>query len=145
MTITNDDGMTTRATVEELLRRIAAGDAEKVAELYAEKVDWKLDWPEDEHGGAIPWIRHRSVRADVADHFREIAAGHVPELSSAEITGILVDGADAVVMGTIGNTARSTGKSYRAHFALHITVENGLVTRYHVYEDSLSVAQAFAD
>ncbi|GAB3796509.1 nuclear transport factor 2-like protein [Micromonospora zhanjiangensis] len=30
-----------------------------------------------------------------------------------------------------------------AHFALHLTVRDGLVTRHHVYEDSLSVARAW--
>lgn len=62
-----------------------------------------------------------------------------------EIRQVLVDGPDAVVTGTIANTVRRTGKSYRAHFALHLTVANGLVTRHHVYEDSLSVARAWAD
>lgn len=136
--------MTTRSTVEELLRRIGDGDAEKIAEMYAEDIDWKLDWPADEHGKAIPWIRHRSRRTEVADHYREIAANHVPEQSSVEISGILVDGPDAVVLGEIGNTARTTGKSYVARFALHLTVEDRKVTRHHVYEDSLSVARAFA-
>jgi hypothetical protein len=30
-----------------------------------------------------------------------------------------------------------------SRFALHLTAEDGLVTRHHVYEDSLAVAQAF--
>ncbi|MFE2376902.1 nuclear transport factor 2 family protein [Streptomyces sp. NPDC059398] len=40
-------------------------------------------------------------------------------------------------------TARPTGRAYQARFALHLTVVDGLVTRHHVYEDSLAVAQAF--
>ncbi|WP_030840078.1 nuclear transport factor 2 family protein [Streptomyces hygroscopicus] len=136
--------MTTRALVEELLRRIGEGDPERIAELYAERSDWKLDWPEAEHGrAATPWIRHRSTRADVADHFRELARHHVPEQAATEVERILVDGDDAVVLGEIRQTARSTGRAYRARFALHLTLENGLVTRHHVYEDSLAVAQAF--
>ncbi|AOP50236.1 nuclear transport factor 2 family protein [Streptomyces lydicus] len=135
----------TRAVVEELLRRIGAGDPERIAELYAEHGDWKLDWPEAEHGRtATPWIRHRSTRADAAAHYRELAAHHVPGQAATEIERLLVDGADAVVLGEIRQTARSTGRAYRARFALHLTVENGLVTRHHVYEDSLAVAQAFA-
>jgi ketosteroid isomerase-like protein len=47
------------------------------------------------------------------------------------------------VLGEIRQTARPTGRAYRARFALHLTVEDGLVTRHHVYEDSLAVAQAF--
>ncbi|GHJ30122.1 MULTISPECIES: nuclear transport factor 2 family protein [Streptomyces] len=136
--------MTTRALVEELLRRIGEGDPERIAELYAERSDWKLDWPEAEHGrAATPWIRHRSTRADVADHFRELARHHVPEQAATEVERVLVDGDDAVVLGEIRQTARSTGRAYRARFALHLTLENGLVTRHHVYEDSLAVAQAF--
>ncbi|MFE7412925.1 nuclear transport factor 2 family protein [Streptomyces laurentii] len=135
---------TTRAVVEELLRRIGAGDPEEIAALYAERSDWKLDWPEAEHGrAATPWIRHRSTRADVVAHYRELAAHHVPGQAATAIERVLVDGPDAVVMGEIRQTARSTGRAYRARFALHVTVEDGLVTRHHVYEDSLAVAQAF--
>ncbi|GAA5612043.1 ketosteroid isomerase [Streptomyces platensis] len=135
---------TTRAVVEELLRRIGEGDSERIAELYAERGDWKLDWPEAEHGRpATPWIRHRSTRADAAAHYRELAEHHVPGAAATEIERILVDGNDAVVLGEIRQTARPTGRAYRARFALHLTVEHGLVTRHHVYEDSLAVAQAF--
>ncbi|MEW2258630.1 nuclear transport factor 2 family protein [Streptomyces sp. NPDC047869] len=135
---------TTRAVVDELLRRIGGGDPESIAEMYAEQGDWKLDWPEAEHGRAsTPWIRHRSTRADAAAHYRELAEHHVPEQASTEIERILVDGRDAVVIGEIRQTARSTGRAYRARFALRLTVEDGLVTRHHVYEDSLAVAQAF--
>ncbi|MFI8988797.1 nuclear transport factor 2 family protein [Streptomyces antimycoticus] len=136
---------TTRALVAELLRRIGEGDPERIAELYAERSDWKLDWPEAEHGRpATPWIRHRSTRADVAAHFRELAHHHVPGQAATEVERILVDGDDAVVLGEIRQTARTTGRAYRARFALHLTLEGGLVTRHHVYEDSLAVAQAFS-
>ncbi|MGH4031186.1 nuclear transport factor 2 family protein [Actinomycetota bacterium Odt1-20B] len=138
---------TTRAVVEELLRRIGEGDPERIASLYAEQGDWKLSWPEAEHGrSATPWIRHRSTRADAAAHYRELAEHHVPGVPGAagtEIERILIDGADAVVLGEIRQTARPTTRAYRARFALHLTVEDGLVTRHHVYEDSLAVAQAF--
>ncbi|MEV6166103.1 nuclear transport factor 2 family protein [Streptomyces sp. NPDC052052] len=134
----------TRAVVEELLHRIGAGYPESIAQMYAEQVDWKLDWPEAEHGrAATPWIRHRSTRADAAAHFRDLAEHHAPERAATEIERIFVDGRDAIVLGEIRQTARSTGRAYRARFALHLTVENGLVTRHHVYEDSLAVTQAF--
>ncbi|MDT0403234.1 nuclear transport factor 2 family protein [Streptomyces edwardsiae] len=134
----------TRTVIEELLRRIGEGDPERIAELYAEQGDWKLDWPEAEHGrAATPWIRHRSTRADAAAHYRELAEYHLPEHVATEVERVLIDGDDAVVLGEIRQTARSTGRAYRARFALHLTVEDGLVTRHHVYEDSLAVARAF--
>ena len=84
------------------------------------------------------------TRADASAHYRELAAHHVPDEAATEIERVLVDGDDAVVFGEIRQTARSTGRPYRARFALLLTVRDGLVVRHHVYEDSLSVHRAFA-
>jgi ketosteroid isomerase-like protein len=140
-----DCGMSgdTRDVVEQLLSRMAEGDHARTAELFAEPVDWQLDWPSEGHP-AVPWIRPRSSRADVADHFRSLEAHHVPELNGTSVTRVLVEGAHAVVLGMIVQTVRANGIAYTSPFALHLTVENGLVTRYHVYEDSLTVARALS-
>jgi uncharacterized protein len=135
--------VSTRETVDELLRRIAAGDPEQIAQLYAEEVDWRLDWPDGDYAQTVPWIRHRGTRAGVADHFRLIGEHHVPGESSARVDAVLVDGPDAVVLGELRHTAKPTGRRYAAAFALHLTVVDGQVTRHHVYEDSLAVARAF--
>jgi ketosteroid isomerase-like protein len=131
----------TRVVVAELMTRIAAGDPDRVADLFAEPVDWQLTWPAGEHP-RVPWIRPRRTRADVADHFRTLRERHVPERDGTTVTRILVDGAHAVVLGHIAQTVRHNGVGYTSPFALHLTVEGGLVTRYHVYEDSLAVLQA---
>ena len=133
----------TRAAVTGFLGRLVEGDPDRIAELFADTVDWQLDWPEGDHP-ATPWIRARSTRADVADHFRTLNAFHVPDKRGGGVAPrILVDGPDAVVLGDIRQTVAATGRSYTARCALHLTVEDGLITRYHVYEDSLTVAQAF--
>ncbi|TDE57998.1 ketosteroid isomerase [Nonomuraea mesophila] len=132
----------TRDTVAELLKRIAEGDHDGAAGLFAEHIDWRLSWPEEGRPEA-PWIRPRSSRADVAEHFRALEAHHVPELNGTSVDRILVDGTDAVVLGEIAQTPRA-GTAYRSPFALHLTVEDGLITRYHIYEDSLTVAGALA-
>ncbi|UCM91424.1 nuclear transport factor 2 family protein [Streptomyces marincola] len=134
----------TRAVVQDLLVRLGEGPPERIAELYAEQVDWRLDWPESAHGrAATPWIRHRTTRADVADHYRELAGHHVRGEADTQVERVLVDGEDAVVLGEIRQTAESTKRAYRARFALHLTVTDGLITRQHTYEDSLAVAEAF--
>jgi len=133
----------TRATAHEFLRRLGEGDPNRVAELFAETVDWRLDWPDEGHP-AVPWIRRRSTRADVADHFRMLSDFHLPGQQTGVAPEILVDGTSAVVIADIRQTVRATGRSYVARCALRLTVEDGLITRYHVYEDSLTVAQALA-
>ncbi|WP_420718661.1 nuclear transport factor 2 family protein [Streptomyces sp. NRRL S-813] len=52
-------------------------------------------------------------------------AHHPPSLER-----ILVDGRDAIVFGEIRQAVRSTGRACRARFVLHLTVEDGLVTRH---------------
>ncbi|MBT2233738.1 nuclear transport factor 2 family protein [Nonomuraea sp. NEAU-A123] len=137
------DAQGTRDIVEALLRRIGEGDHDRIAELFAEPIDWGLDWPAEGHP-AVPWIRPRSSRADVADHYRSLAAHHVPELNGTTVARILVDEADAVVLGEIVQTVRANGAAYSSPFALHLTVEGGLITRCHIYEDSLTVARALS-
>ena len=141
-----DDGAMsseTRAVTEEFMRRLGEGNHARTAELFAEPVDWQLNWPSEGHP-AVPWIRPRSSRQDVADHFRALESHHVPERNGTTVTLVLVEGANAVVLGTIRQTLRANGAAYASPFALHLTVEGGLVSRYHIYEDSLTVAQALS-
>ena len=129
--------MTTRATVEELLIRIACDDAEMTAELFAEEVDFLCAGSEK-----VPWILPRRTREDMADFFGTMNASCVPKYRSASVSGFLVDGEDAVVMGHVSQRLKSNGKAFTIPFALHLTVSDGLITRYHIYEDSLTVAEA---
>jgi uncharacterized protein len=133
----------TREVAEELLARIAKGDHEHTAALFAEPVDWALTWPKEGHP-ATPWIRDRSSLADVADHFRGLADHHVAERNDSVVYRIVVDGSDAVVLGELRQTARSTGIAFTSPFAPHLVVENGLITGWVIYEDSLTVARAHA-
>lgn len=132
----------TRAVVEEFLRRSRQGDPDRIAELYAPEVDWRVDWPVEEHP-AVPWIRPRSTRADVADHFLTFGEHCVPAEGHVSIDDILIDGPDAVLVGTSSQQVKDTGNRFAMTFALRLTVEGGLLTRHHMYEDSLAVAEAF--
>ncbi len=133
----------TRRVVEEMLRRMGAGDHDGVAALFADDFEWGLSWPARELGGDVPWIRERRTRADVAEHFRSLAEHNAPHDGGTTIERIVADGKDAVVLGRLRNVMRRTGEPYEAAVALHLTVEDGRVRRYHVYEDSLAVANAW--
>lgn len=129
--------MSTRATVEELLRRMASADAQKTARLFAEHVDFMCAGSEQ-----VPWIRPRRTRQDMADFFHTMNESFVPEERSASVSAFLVDGEDVVVMGHVSQRLKSNGKAFTIPFALHLTVCEGRIIRYHVYEDSLTVAEA---
>ncbi|MBS3647072.1 nuclear transport factor 2 family protein [Pseudaminobacter sp. 19-2017] len=128
---------TTRAVVQELLAARLAGNTERLVALFADEVDWMLA-----ENPAAPWIRPRSTAADCAAQFTELMEYTVPEDARASVDSFLVDGADAVLMGHLSGTVRATGKSFQGPFALRLTVEDGRITRHHLYENSLSIAEA---
>ncbi|CAM5516695.1 nuclear transport factor 2 family protein [Streptomyces abikoensis] len=128
----------TRSAVQLFLARFGEGDPERVADLFAETVDWLIVGDP----AAVPWVRARSTRADVAAHFRELGENVTQSAGSPAVEAVLADGRDAVVTGVIDATVRGTGLPFRTPFALRLTVEDGLLTRFHLYEDSLTVARA---
>ncbi|MGW7414302.1 nuclear transport factor 2 family protein [Streptomyces sp. NPDC054863] len=129
----------TRAVVQEFLTARLAGDTERLVELFADEVDWLLA-----ENPAVPWIRPRSTGAECAAQAAEVTEHTVPADSRASVDTLLVDGADAVLMGHLSGTMRKTGRSFGGPFALRLTVEGGRVTRHHLYENSLSIAEACA-
>jgi ketosteroid isomerase-like protein len=45
--------------------------------------------------------------------------------------------------GRLRNTVKRNGRTLKTNFALHATVKDQRITRYHLYEDSYAVAQAY--
>lgn len=127
----------TRATVQKFLALRLAGDTEGLTALFADEVDWLLA-----ENPVVPWIRPRSTAAECAAQSTELAEHTVPEDARASVDAFLVDGTDAVLMGHLSGTVRTTGKSFAGPFALRLTVEGGRITRHHLYENSVSIAAA---
>ncbi|GAB2589359.1 nuclear transport factor 2 family protein [Streptomyces capparidis] len=132
--------MSTRAVVEEFLVRLGEGDAEHTAELFADEVDCMVAGSPE-----VPWLRPRRTRADMADLFATMAAHFVPEKRSVTPMAFLVDGENAVLTGHAEQTLRASGRVLSFPFALLLSVRDGRITRYHVFEDSLAVAEAVRD
>ncbi|MEU3075857.1 nuclear transport factor 2 family protein [Streptomyces laurentii] len=127
----------TRHVVQEFLAARMAGDVARLVELFADEVDWLLA----ENPG-VPWIRPRTTGAECAAQFTELVEHTVAEDGRASVDAFLVDGTDAVLTGHVSGTVRATGKTYEGPFALRLTVEDGRITRHHLYENSLSIAEA---
>ncbi len=48
-----------------------------------------------------------------------------------------------VVLGHFRHRVRRTGRTFACRFALHFEVSGGLIRRYHMFEDSYAIAEAF--
>ncbi|GGJ90811.1 ketosteroid isomerase [Streptomyces camponoticapitis] len=127
----------TRAVVRDFLAARVAGDTERLTAIFADEVDWLLA-----ENPVVPWIRPRSTGAECAAQFAELMEHVVPEDARATVDAFLVDGEDAVLTGHLAGTVRATGKPFEGPFALRLTVQDGRIIRHHLYENSLSIAQA---
>ncbi|MFF3014759.1 nuclear transport factor 2 family protein [Streptomyces sp. NPDC057939] len=136
-TTTSSVAAATRAVVQEFIAARVAGDTGRLTGLFAGEVDWLLA-----ENPVVPWIRPRSTAAECAAQLTELLEHTVPEEARASVDTFLVDGTEAVLMGHLSGTVRATGKSFAGPFALHLTVEDGRITRHHLYENSLSIAEA---
>lgn len=131
--------MSTRDTVNEFLQRFGEGEAAAIVELFADDVDFLCAGPE-----SVPWIRPRRTAADMEDFFATMSAAFVPEERAVSLSLVLVEEDEAVLMGQVSQRLRSNGVKFSSPFALRLSVIEGKISRYHVYEDSLSIANAVA-
>ncbi|HEY1970360.1 MAG TPA: nuclear transport factor 2 family protein [Pseudonocardia sp.] len=127
-----------RETVQTFFAALAEGDLDRAIPLLAEEVDWLIPGNE-----SLPWTGPRTRRDEIPEVLAIIAGLHVPGESEAETFKTLVDGPDAVRLGRIAHTVKSTGTRYNMLVAFHLTVEAGRITRLHMYEDTYLVSRAF--
>ncbi|MEU8825444.1 nuclear transport factor 2 family protein [Streptomyces sp. NPDC048636] len=126
----------TRTVVNEFYRLLGSGEIDRLGELFADKIDWDIYGAEE-----VPWTGRRTTREQAIEFFRALPGHLQPE--DFAVSHILVDGTDAVALGAMRHIVKATGKTFASPFAFHFTVENGKITRYVTFEDSLALAQAF--
>lgn len=58
---------------------------------------------------------------------------------------VIAENDDVVLIGRMVSEVKKTGRDIDTAFALHATVHDGQIIRYHLYEDSYAVARAYFD
>jgi ketosteroid isomerase-like protein len=86
----------------------------------------------------VPWIGHRTGRAAIKESFRLLRENIKPE--KLVITDILAKGDRVVVLGYLESRMKKNNKQMKSEFSIDIIVKNGLLTRYHLLEDSFEVS-----
>lgn len=128
--------LTPTDAVLEVLRLVGIEDYQAAAALFADAVDFSVT-----HAPGIPWIPEVRSGPDMAVFFA-LLAEHV-EIEELDVHTTVAQGDDVVFVGRLRNTVKSSGRPFTTNFALHATVKDQRITRYHLYEDSFAVAQAY--
>jgi ketosteroid isomerase-like protein len=128
---------TTRETVGTFFRLLGEGDADRVADVFAQQIDWSVPGAED-----LPWTGRRSRRQQVSEYFKTLWPVFVPGESDVVMDKVIVEDADAVALGRFTHTVKANGRRFSTPVAFHLTVEDGRIVRLHLYEDTFAVAEA---
>ncbi|MFJ4785630.1 nuclear transport factor 2 family protein [Streptomyces sp. NPDC088794] len=125
-------------TVQRLFPLLAEGKSTEAAALFADSVSFSIP-----HPPGIPWVPDVDS-ADGMRTFFELLGTHV-QGKELDLRQIISDGDDVVLLGRMVSEVRKTGRDIDTAFALHVTVQDGRITRYHLYEDTYAVARAYFD
>ncbi len=128
-----------RDTIEEFFRRTgSAASVEEIAALVSDDVDWFVAGDLS----VVPWIGRKVGKSGAAQFYAQIRTEIVSE--RFELKDILSQGNRVVAIGELASRVRKTGKLIESEFVFDFVVENGLITRFRMFEDSFAVAQAAA-
>ncbi|MFB6477311.1 nuclear transport factor 2 family protein [Streptomyces virginiae] len=123
-------------TVQRLFPLPAEGKSAQAAALFADSVSFSIP-----HPPGLPWV----PEVDSSDGMRtffELLGTHV-RTKAFELRQVIAEGDDVVLLGCMVSEVRRTGRDIDTAFALHATVRDWRITRYHLYEDTYAVAQAY--
>lgn len=123
-------------TIQNYLGALGQRDLEKVLSFFSENVDWLVPGNEN----AAPWLGKRSTKKEIKSFFELLWANTEP--LSAKIDCIFTEGNQAAVIGEFSSRMTKTGKIYDSPFSIYFTLENDLIVRYRLLEDSHTLIEA---
>lgn len=128
----------TRDVITKLLQSMGQRNLAKLSELFANQVDWEI--PGDER--RAPWLGKRENNTEVRAFYQLLWENTEP--ISATVETLMVDGNKGVIIGEFTTKMLLTDKIVSSFFCIHIAVENNLIVRYRLYENTLAVSESLA-
>ena len=128
----------TKTTVNAFFTSFGEKNPDKIASYIAPEVDWYIY-----ESKLFPWTGKRSKREEISTVFKTLFSYFVDGKEEFNMQAFLVDGKDAAIFAELGRQFKSSGKSFKMHIAIHIKVENGLITQFYLYEPTKVLEKAF--
>ena len=123
----------TEAVVQRFLAALTQRNLADLVALFADNIDWYIPGNKDK----ASWLGKRNNRAEVQD-FYETLWKHTEPIS-ANIDKIFVDENDVVITGSFTTKMLQTNRTVDSLFSIQMRVENGLIVKYRLLEDSYAV------
>ncbi|MDI1256595.1 MAG: nuclear transport factor 2 family protein [Flavobacterium sp.] len=127
-----------RKTVSAFFDSFGEKNPDKIASFIAEDVDWYIY-----ESKYFPWTGKRSKRSEIPQVFKTLFSYFVDGKEQFKMEAMLVDGNDVAIFAVLGRQFKLSGKSFTMPMAMHIKVENGLITKFYLYEQTKVLEKAF--
>lgn len=105
------DKQNTLAVLNSFYQNVGAKNAEGIAAMCAEHVDWYMAESE-----FLPWTGKQTSKAGIAETLTLLFNAHVDGEDQFEPGHIFTDGHEAAVFGFASRVAKATGKRYSTQF-----------------------------
>lgn len=132
------DTQTSRTVAEKFVERLGRQDPDGIQELFADEIDWYVPGSD-----ALPWTGRRTRREEIAPYFTTMWPHFAHARSKVVLERVLVDGGDVMLLADFTHTVVANGKEFTTPAAMHLVVEDSRIVRMHLYEDTLTVDEAF--
>src|SRR5258708_22115316 len=118
----------------------AQNDLEAITQYIADDVDFYIA-----ESPYMPWTGKKAGKVAVITALKQLIEAHNTAEDDFEMDHTFIDGTEAAVFGKAGRTVKATGKKFKEPFCMRFTVENGLITRFMMLEDSHRIDNAFKE
>lgn len=136
--LTADERRTTEEVVAAFGEAQSRGDAEALLELFAPDGQWRVDGAPD-----LPWVGDHRGRAAIAGLLETF--GENVEVVAATRLDEWIAGDAAFQINRMELRLTRSGRAATSHTVVPFEVEDGLIAKHNVYENSYDVAVAYRD
>jgi len=126
----------TQIVVRQFLQFLSERKLDELVELFADDVDWEISGDLEK----AAWLGKRERKNSVREFYELLWSNTEP--LSAEIEKLLFEENYAVIIGNFETKMLQTEKIVHSFFCIQITLENDLIKKYRLFEDSYAVSQA---
>ena len=124
----------TKRIVQNFLIFLAQRNLLALTDLFCEKIDWYI--PGDETKAT--WLGKRNSKQDVKDFYETLWNNTEP--ISANVDNIFVEDTNAIITGDFATKMLKTNRIVKSLFCIQITIENDLIVKFRLLEDSHAVS-----
>ena len=128
----------TQAVLDGFFQGTSQNAPEVIARYLAEDVDFYIA-----PSPYMPWTGKKNSRNEVIVALRQLINAHNTAEDDFEMDHIFIDGKEAAVFGKAGRTVIETGKKFKEPFCMRFMIENGLITKFLMLENSRQMEKAF--